>query len=368
MKVEWVRFGDLMHLERREVDVDLGKSYTEIGVRSFGKGLFVKPALEGVDLGNKRVFWIEPDDLVISNVFAWEGAVGVAESQHQGMIGSHRFMTWVPRRPQRVATQYLAQFFGSDAGLRLLRTASPGSAGRNRTLAIKNLEKIKVPVPKPHVQRQIVEHLGGLTMESVHHARLTQLDHVAIPGKTVRIEELVSEVSRVVPVVAGEEYPMQGVRWYGEGMFTREVRSADAVRTRTLNRVESGDLIYNRLFAWKRSFAIADNFGYVSNEFPLFAIEGDRVRPRVLLELLLSLDFARQVDRASSGSTPTSRNRLKVSDFLQLHVNVPPMDLQLKYEEFLRTRDRATPLARRADELSAALLPAARNEIFTSMR
>lgn len=161
---------------------------------------------------------------------------------------------------------------------------------------------------------------------------------------------------------------MQGVRWYGEGMFTREVRPGIEVRTSKVNRVEPGDLIYNRLFAWKQSFAIAENHGYVSNEFPTFGIKGARVRPRVLLELLLSRAFTSQVNAASTGTTPTSRNRLKVADFLQLEVDLPPMEVQVRYEQFLKTRDQAKSLARRVDELSAALLPAARNEIFSSMR
>ena len=44
----------------------------------------------------KRVFRIEPGDLVISNVFAWEGAIAVASDDEAGTIGSHRFMTFVP--------------------------------------------------------------------------------------------------------------------------------------------------------------------------------------------------------------------------------------------------------------------------------
>src|ERR1700757_3887287 len=91
-----VRVGDVLSLRRRSVRVNAYDEYREIGIRSFGQGIFHKEPVYGADLGNKRVFRVEPDDLVLSNVFAWEGAVAVASQAEVGMIGSHRFMTFVP--------------------------------------------------------------------------------------------------------------------------------------------------------------------------------------------------------------------------------------------------------------------------------
>jgi hypothetical protein len=42
---------------------------------------FQKPAITGLELGNKRIFKIEPWDLVFNNVFAWEGAIAVARAE-----------------------------------------------------------------------------------------------------------------------------------------------------------------------------------------------------------------------------------------------------------------------------------------------
>src|SRR5699024_2912629 len=106
--------------------------------------------------------------------------------------------------------EYLLEFFRSDLGLEAMRTASPGTQVRNKTLSPKSLAETRVPVPQLDVQGRIVEHLGGLAVESLHHTRLARLGQVAMPGNQVKIRELVSEVSRVVPVAAGEEYPMQG--------------------------------------------------------------------------------------------------------------------------------------------------------------
>jgi Restriction endonuclease S subunits len=161
MRIRAVRVGDILKLERRAVVVESEKLYREIGVRSFGRGLFEKEPTSGVDLGSKRVFYVHPGDLVVSNIFAWEGAVAVAQDRHRGMIGSHRFMTWTPVSSE-VDVEYLWHFFASDPGLERLGSASPGSAGRNRTLSIKNFEDILIPLPEIGRQLRIATHLDAL--------------------------------------------------------------------------------------------------------------------------------------------------------------------------------------------------------------
>lgn len=147
--------GDVLELQRRLVEVDAAETYTEIGVRSFGRGLFIKEPLTGAEIGGKRVFRIEPGDLVVSNVFGWEGAVAVANDAHAGKIGSHRFMTWTPTVP--VDVTYLSRYLLSARGITSLEDASPGAAGRNRTLSISNFQAIRVPLPGMHVQQTIAD-------------------------------------------------------------------------------------------------------------------------------------------------------------------------------------------------------------------
>jgi type I restriction enzyme S subunit len=61
-------------------------------------------------------------------------------------VGSHRYITCVPE--EGVATSpFLCFYFLTDEGLELIRAASPGGAGRNRTLGLAALEAIEVPIP-----------------------------------------------------------------------------------------------------------------------------------------------------------------------------------------------------------------------------
>jgi type I restriction enzyme S subunit len=127
-----------------------------MGIRSFGKGTFSKPILSGQQVGNKRIYRIHEGDLVFNNVFAWEGAIAVAQKEDHGRVGSHRFITYVPHEG-KATSEFLCHHFLSERGIEDIRAASPGSAGRNRTLGLRKLEMIKVPSPDYKEQQRFAE-------------------------------------------------------------------------------------------------------------------------------------------------------------------------------------------------------------------
>ena len=144
--------GEVAPLVRRPVDIEFDGEYPELGARSFGRGLFHKAAVRGEDVTWQKLFWIHAGDLVFSNIKAWEGAFGVATEKDHLRVGSHRYLTCVPR--SEVATSNFLWFYlQSQAGMAKIDAASPGSADRNRTLGLKALQAILVPVPAIEQQR-----------------------------------------------------------------------------------------------------------------------------------------------------------------------------------------------------------------------
>lgn len=154
--VEWKPLKEVASLIRRKVNTKPEAEYEEMGVRSFGKGTFKKPVLTGEQIGKKRIYWIHEGDLVFNNVFAWEKAIAVAQKEDHKRVGSHRFITYVPHE-KKATSEFLCYHFLSKKGIEDIRAASPGSAGRNRTLGLKKLEKILVPVPDHNEQLRFAE-------------------------------------------------------------------------------------------------------------------------------------------------------------------------------------------------------------------
>jgi type I restriction enzyme S subunit len=157
-----VRVGEVLSLRRRAVTIDPLVEYTLIGVYSFGKGIFHRDSLPGAQLGDYRFFSVESGDLVLSNIQAWEGAIALARGSETGTVGTHRFLTYVPR-DGRIDTAWARWFFLSEHGMDLIRRAAPGTTVRNRTLAIDRFEALEIPLPPIDEQRRIASRLDNLS-------------------------------------------------------------------------------------------------------------------------------------------------------------------------------------------------------------
>jgi restriction endonuclease S subunit len=119
----------------RPVAVEADDIYREIGIRSWGKGIFHKDAVRGAQLEDKGIYYIKRGDLVLNIVFAWEGAVAVASENEEGMVASHRFPTFRHNQDE-VDLDFLLMFLQSDHGRGLMALNSPGAAGRNPRFAL----------------------------------------------------------------------------------------------------------------------------------------------------------------------------------------------------------------------------------------
>lgn len=160
---EWkpVKISHLLDRVSLPAEVDPSKTYKEIGVRSHGKGLFHKDPVLGKTLGSKRVFYVVPRCLVLNIVFAWEQAVALTSSSEEGFIASHRFPMF--RGKLDVSSiDFLFRLFLTKKGKALLEIASPGGAGRNKTLGQQAFLDLKTHVPSQAEQCKIAAFLEAV--------------------------------------------------------------------------------------------------------------------------------------------------------------------------------------------------------------
>jgi hypothetical protein len=89
--------------------------------------------------------------------------VAVASTADHGRFGSHRFLTCVTD-PDRATASFLRYALLTPEGLQRLGEASPGGAGRNRTLGLQALAHVEVLLPSVDAQRwfdAVQEHVGA---------------------------------------------------------------------------------------------------------------------------------------------------------------------------------------------------------------
>lgn len=144
----------------------------------------------------------------------------------------------------------------------------------------------------------------------------------------VPLGRLVSQVARTEAVKPDGEYRLLGVRLEGNGAFHRETVRGTETSASRLNKVETGDFIYSRLFAWRGAFGLigSDLDGsFVSNEFPLFRVDEAKLDARYLNRWFQLPTTWRRVEEDCTGSTPTTRNRFKEEFFLKLELPLPPL-------------------------------------------
>ena len=148
MTAAWPRvsLGELITLDRRPVNVMTDKAYQEIGLYSYGRGIFHKTPRSGLEVGDKSLFEMRSGDLVFQITFAWEGAIALCSDAEEGLFGSVRYPTYRVDE-SRCFPPFLRRYLCAHEGLDQIGRICPGSAGRNRVLALKRLPEVQVPLP-----------------------------------------------------------------------------------------------------------------------------------------------------------------------------------------------------------------------------
>lgn len=173
-------------LVRREVVIDPEASYTELGVRSFYKGVFHRRTVSGSDFSWQDLYRIQIDDLIFSNIMAWEQAIAIAQAQDDGCVGNHRMLACEVDRELAVPG-FLWYYFTTDEGFAKIYAASPGTAARNRTMTAPALMAINVPTPPLPVQQTFDRLHADVAALKAQHAAIRQANTALLPATLERV-------------------------------------------------------------------------------------------------------------------------------------------------------------------------------------
>lgn len=376
MKVEWVPLDAVLVMERTPIALVPGETYERIGIFSWGKGMLRRDPASVAGMGSMKYFSFPTPSLIFSNIQAWEGAVALADNEDAGYVCSSRFYPYVPKKGANVNLGYLLEFFRSEDGLALMRRASPGTQVRNKVLNRAALEGSRIPLPSSSDQDRIADHLSALgrtgrtvgpSMDSLQE---TLIARAGSGVRRVPIRELMSSTRQWIQIDDGGVYRAIGVRGFGRGMIRYPEAPAAELSKLRYYPLEPGGLIVSNIKAWEGAVCMAENADagrIASNRFLQYVPTSDAITTAWVEQYLLSTEGIASMSAASPGSADRNRT-LSMAAFEAIEIPVPEPRVQHALVSVAHARRRVQAQQVHRDHLAAAILPAARNEIFSAMR
>jgi type I restriction enzyme S subunit len=329
-----------------------------MGIRSHGKGIFHKEPVTGISLGEKRVFWVQQGCLILNIIFAWEQAVAKTSERESGLIASHRFPMYHPKE-REACIDFFVRFFLRPQGKHLLGLASPGGAGRNRTLGQKEFEKLKVILPSLPEQQKIAafltavdERIGQLSqkkalLEEYKKGVMQQLFTQALRFKDDNGKDYpdweenefgrIAEKSKTKynPTTSKKEWPCVELESLSQntGKLLETFSALDQKSIK--NKFIAGEVLFGKLRPYLRKYLHAEFEGVCSSE--IWVLRGKSVTNAYLFHLIQTHKFIQAANVSSGSKMPRSD-----WDFLSsIPFNHPSSSAeQTKIAKFLSALDR----------------------------
>jgi type I restriction enzyme S subunit len=156
---------------------------------------------------------------------------------------------------------------------------------------------------------------------------------VSVTWPKVKFSEFLKPNSRPYTLGPDEDANLVGMRLYGAGPFHRELKPAMRIAKKSHFVIKAGDVIYNKLFAWKGTFGIIPpelDGMFVSDKFPTYELDRTRVDQEFLAWYFRCRSLWEEAQGMSTGSAALSKLTLNPPKFLLLTMPLPLLSEQCK--------------------------------------
>lgn len=138
--------------------------YLGIGLRSHGKGTFLKHNEQPEKNSMDNFYVVRPNDLIVNITFAWEQAIAIVRPEDDGALASHRFPTYTFIEDKGHPDFF--RFYILQPRMKfMLQMISPGGAGRNRVMSKSDFIKLEFLLPDYKEQTAIAQVLHAADKE-----------------------------------------------------------------------------------------------------------------------------------------------------------------------------------------------------------
>jgi type I restriction enzyme S subunit len=155
----WMRQCPLAECLRLSVDVHRvqpDQTYQNLGIYSFGRGLFLKPPIDGVLTSATTLNRVKRGQFIYSRLFAFEGAYGVVSDEYDGFFVSNEYPTFDCING-KVRAEFLSVYFKSPSVWHTVAVGSKGLGDRRQRVQPQQILDHVLWLPPIGWQNQVIK-------------------------------------------------------------------------------------------------------------------------------------------------------------------------------------------------------------------
>lgn len=180
-KGRMVKLDQLLRLDEERRAVVPDGSYPQVGIRSFGLGLFKKPPVLGTETTYRSFNILRPGMFMMSQVKGWEGAIGVCGAEFDGWFASPEYRTFTcvsgECDPDYFTHLVLTPWFRDQ-----LASATRGVGARRERVRPEMLLGLEMPFPPIEKQSEAAKILGKLRRSDQLSERSSAAESALLPS------------------------------------------------------------------------------------------------------------------------------------------------------------------------------------------
>ena len=166
--------------------VDAERSYPNVGILSYAKGVFGKVPIEGATTSAKTLYQVKSGQFIYSRLFAFEGAYALVPNEFNGFYVSNEFPTFEVRG-DIASSKFLMTLFMTEADWHELRASTKGVGDRRLRIQPEHILARPIWIPPPEDVARIDGLFDRHAALKAKHAALRAANAALLPATLERV-------------------------------------------------------------------------------------------------------------------------------------------------------------------------------------
>jgi type I restriction enzyme S subunit len=166
--------------------VDAERSYPNVGILSYARGVFGKVPIEGATTSAKTLYRIKSGQFIYSRLFAFEGAYALVPDEFNGCYVSNEFPTFEVNA-ELASAKFLMSLFLTEADWHEMRASTKGVGDRRLRIQPEHILARPIWLPPPSEVARIDALFDQHIALKAKHAAIREANAALLPATLERV-------------------------------------------------------------------------------------------------------------------------------------------------------------------------------------